>query len=191
MRCFIGVPLPEAWKQTLETLIRHWTPRFATRLHWTRPETWHVTLQFLGNVDPGRVPSIATALARLQFPRFALHVEGGGYFPEARQPRVGWLGFGEGTDRLARCAQDLASLLTPLGFPAESRAFVAHATLFRVRDAAPRQDDPWQILPQQLAAMAWPPALVERIVLWHSTLDPAGARHAPLAWVDASDAVDA
>jgi len=186
MRCFIGVPLPTTWKEALAALIQCWKPRFCTRLAWTRPATWHVTLRFLGELDSQQVDSVAEGLRGLTFPAFALEAGGGGYFPSARKPRVAWLGFGDGTAELARRAEAVSCMLTPLGFPLEGRSVVPHATLFRVKDTVIRRGDPWRELPLWLTELQWAPAMVNRVVLWRSILDSAGAKHEVLTWVDAT-----
>ena len=92
MRCFIGVPLPTTWKEALAALIQCWKPRFCTRLAWTRPATWHVTLRFLGELDSQQVDSVAEGLRGLTFPAFALEA---GTSHQRASP--GWPGWALGT----------------------------------------------------------------------------------------------
>ena len=54
MRCFLGLPLPQAWKQALAALLPQLKRGLASRLTWTRPENWHLTLKFLGEIEEAR-----------------------------------------------------------------------------------------------------------------------------------------
>src|SRR5579871_2603239 len=68
MRLFIGIALPPPLSALLakaaHTLIvteGHQPPRIT----WTRPENMHITLSFLGQVDPSRIDHIQRSLAAI------------------------------------------------------------------------------------------------------------------------------
>ena len=82
---------------------------------------------------------------------------------------------------MTACARRLENVLRGLGVQEAWREYTPHVTLFRVRDAAPRRDDPWTALHAHLERMAWPRAWIDRVVLWQSELHPQGARHVALA----------
>lgn len=50
MRCFIAIDLPEEVKDRLARASRMLAPRFPDA-RWVRPESFHITLAFLGNVE--------------------------------------------------------------------------------------------------------------------------------------------
>ncbi len=50
-------------------------------LRWSAPEQWHITLQFLGDVEPGRLTDIVTAMQGFTHPPVALRVDSLGLFP--------------------------------------------------------------------------------------------------------------
>lgn len=62
----------------------------AAALRWVRPEQWHVTLAFLGEVPPPVAEAVAVRLARVaaRHPPLTLAIRGGGRFGE----RVLWAG---------------------------------------------------------------------------------------------------
>ncbi|GAB7081697.1 RNA 2',3'-cyclic phosphodiesterase [Megalodesulfovibrio paquesii] len=189
MRCFIGFTLPGAWQEQFDTLENDWTPRFSSRLTWTKPEQRHLTLRFLGEISAEQVPALATALPAVlaaaavdgRPATLEMQLAGGGYFPNIQTPRVGWVGMGLGRDALTNCAARLEDFVVSLGIARELRPYSPHVTLFRVRDAEPCRNDPWRAFAEHLAGVDWPVATLERLVLWESLLGPGAVRHVPLA----------
>ncbi|MFV0450623.1 MAG: RNA 2',3'-cyclic phosphodiesterase [Propioniciclava sp.] len=89
MRLFIAVDPPEAARADLTRFLE---PRWehADGLRFTRPETWHVTLAFMG-ACPARVvddliDGCATVAADTRPPTLALH--GAGAFPDVVSARA-------------------------------------------------------------------------------------------------------
>ncbi|MCI4317199.1 MAG: RNA 2',3'-cyclic phosphodiesterase [Thermoplasmata archaeon] len=98
----------------------------------------HITLQFLGEVSPGQVVGVESALRSVGATTAPIGVEmqGVGAFPGPARPRVTWVGVGRGKDQLVELARRVGEALAPVGFRPEPRAFIPHVTLFRVRSAA-------------------------------------------------------
>jgi 2'-5' RNA ligase len=177
-RCFIGLSLPEDWRRNLAGVTRALTGRLASRVAWTRPENWHLTLKFLGDVAPGRIPDVEDALSRVDFEAFELRLGQAGFFPPRGAPRVVWAGLASGGPEAARLAASVEAALGPLGFAPEARPFAAHLTLGRVKDAA-RGDD-WTCVAEELERGDFGPARARRMVLWRSVLGPGGPKYAAL-----------
>lgn len=99
------------------------------------PEKLHITLAFLGWVDPERVEPIRAALqtvAESEAP-FDITLDRIGAFPHERRPRIVWIGShdqGEGFRGVARAAQ---ASYRELGFTFSQDA-VAHVTIARVKE---------------------------------------------------------
>ncbi len=74
--------------------------------------------------------------AAQEVPPFRLELTESGVFPDLRQVRVVWVGLGGELDRLRLLQQRLESNVSPMGFPAEARAFTPHLTLARLREGA-------------------------------------------------------
>lgn len=174
MRLFIGLPLPPAYQEGLARLRQAMAPLLASRLAWTRPGNWHLTLKFLGEVDDVQLPAVATALAGLAWEPFALRAGGAGAFPNDQRPRVLWLGLTQGAEACARLAAAVEGSLTPLGFSPETREFRPHLTIARVQDA---KRDSWGEALDVARAAHWPDLVMERLVLWQSVLGPHGPRY--------------
>ena len=113
----------------------------------TRPEKWHVTLVFLGEVDDWRLDGVAEILAGVAPPgRFALRLAGGGRFGE-----VAWAGLGGDLDRLGALRGELRTALAAGGFRSDERPFTPHLTVSYHGDGATRRalagfsGEPWEV----------------------------------------------
>ena len=182
-RCFVGLPLPSSCQEVMRELIRSLErgPALSAsgvRVSWTRQGNGHLTLQFLGEVSEVKAMEVRAALAGVSFSRFTLQVAGGGFFPDARQPRVVWSGVEQGADDCAGLAHAVQPALQPLGFAPERRPFHAHLTLGRVRQQG-RVD--WLGVQEQIAAWQWPEITLDRFVLFQSVLGPQGPTYERLA----------
>jgi 2'-5' RNA ligase len=106
-------------------------------VRWTPSDALHLTLKFLGESSPARLPEIEAAIARAaaRTQPFELRLGGFGAFPSIRNPRVIWLGV-EASPQLRCLKQDLEWEFSPLGFTRETRAFQPHLTLGRARSNA-------------------------------------------------------
>jgi 2'-5' RNA ligase len=140
----------------------------------------HVTVKFLGQIDDARVPAVAEALAGAasRVAAFEVAVRGLGAFPSPSRARVIWAGL-EGAEPLAALAGEVDRALAALGVPPESRAFAAHVTLGRAREARPNS-----ALARALARpVDFGRLPVTRLSLMRSELRPQGSRYTELAGV--------
>ncbi|MBU4565204.1 MAG: RNA 2',3'-cyclic phosphodiesterase [Desulfarculus sp.] len=179
MRSFIALEMPPEVKEFAAGLIKELKPSGAD-VKWVEPMNLHLTLKFLGEVDPSATADIITALEGALAGRSApgLSAAGCGAFPNARSPKVVWLGLGGQTDLVAQMARAVETALEPLGFEAEKRAFKPHLTLGRVRrprrGAGAPSTAPLSRALAALAAAAGPSFRADRVVLMKSTLTGSG-----------------
>ena len=134
IRCFIAIEFDQAVRSRLLEARRALVAQAGDAVRWARPEGLHVTLKFLGNVAPDRLPTIYQALrdtARQAMP-FTLSFSGLSAFPSLRRPRTLWLGLGGDIPRLLTLQASVKRAIAPLGFPTEEQPFAAHITLGRV-----------------------------------------------------------
>jgi 2'-5' RNA ligase len=177
-RLFVGIGLPETYRQSLSPLTTSLSRLTDNCINWSRPDTWHLTLKFLGETEEARIPAIKDALSTLDFPRFTLQAGGAGAFPNAQRPKVLWLGLAQGADQAAGLASGIEDALAAVGVPREQKRFRPHLTLGRVRRPGPGNHQP---LLDAAAQTQWPPFTVNRFTLYQSTLAPTGATHTALA----------
>ena len=140
-----------------------------------KPENIHLTLKFLGEVTPAREGAIREAMAEAVagVAPFTLRAGGCGAFPGGRNPRVLWVGLGAGGPEAAALASRLETACAARGFPGEGRPFKAHLTLGRVRALRGIEETMRRL--EAHAGEDLGETVVERIVLFESTLHPAGA----------------
>lgn len=178
IRSFVALPLGDRILGALGAFQEELRPA-TNDLRWVRPESMHLTLQFLGDVPGREVPDISRALEEVFARQAPIDVEcrGVGVFPNFRRPRTLWVGLaGDGLETLAeRCEVVLA----PLGFPPAEREFRPHVTLARVRN--PRGFG--AIAPAVRAAgeRSFGTTRIDGAILYRSELRPDGASYTPLA----------
>ncbi len=134
MRAFFCLELDPSIKASMQHLARP-LQRAAARVSWVKPENYHLTLKFLGEIDPGTLPKlhdIAEATVRHISP-FSYVLECAGAFPNLQKPRVIWIGAARVPAALVGLHSQLEDHLHELGFDRE-RQFTAHITLGRVKE---------------------------------------------------------
>ena len=176
-RCFVAVTLGDPTRAALIEYLERLRATVAG-VGWTRPENLHLTLKFLGDVAPARVPSLTERLrlAVAAEPAFTARVGGVGAFPSLARPQALWIGVG--SPRVAALAAAVESACEREGFEPERRPFRPHVTLGRVRDRRPRPDLSFLARDGDRELGIAP---VADVVLFRSELQARGARHSVLA----------
>ena len=133
-RTFIAVELPNVARAALQAHITRLS-RALPRVRFQPPDSLHLTLAFLGELDDEQVDAAtqATIAAAPTVPPFTLTVAGLGVFGPPSAPRVLWCGVGGDVPTLLRLQAALARRLEATGFPREERPFAPHLTLARLK----------------------------------------------------------
>ncbi|HEY3336825.1 MAG TPA: RNA 2',3'-cyclic phosphodiesterase [Candidatus Limnocylindrales bacterium] len=183
-RLFVAVPVPATTRDACRALIEPVrTLPYGRYARWVHLDTLHVTLRFLGDTAPERVPDVIAAVRDGvgDRPAFEVRLGGAGAFPpDGHKIRALWLGIAEGADGLGSIVEDLVAPLARLGWPAETRPFRPHLTVARtdrtgIRDAA--------LIAQALEGVAadWTTSFVaDRVILFRSHLGGGPPRHEPV-----------
>lgn len=103
----------------------------------THPEDLHITLVFLGDLDPQRRACAEEAADRVRAAPFSLSLNRFGCFPRAR---VLWCGASERPQSLLDLLHALNSGLLGCGFRPERRPFEPHVTLARKARPLPTRE---------------------------------------------------
>jgi 2'-5' RNA ligase len=187
IRAFVAVDLPDPLRVRLGKEIDR-LARVVGRdvVRWVNPRGIHLTLKFLGDVDPSQIGEIMTTIRSAAAERavFRVGVGGVGCFPGPRRPRVVWVGVEEASGTLARLQSDLEAGLGALGFAREDREFNPHLTLGRVR----REARPVEAAKLGAVLAGWPKEPlgeieVREVTLFRSELKPSGAVYTQLGIV--------
>jgi len=180
MRSFIALELPTEAKSAAAKIMAELKPSGAN-VKWVKPQGLHLTLKFLGEVDPKRLPALCQALARACAgrPPLGLGLAGVGAFPGPARPQVVWLGVTGQVPELGELASAVEKEMEGLGFAPENRPFRPHLTLGRLRRGRDKRARPDTAgLSQALASLVafkGPDFKADKVALMKSTLTPAGA----------------
>lgn len=184
IRAFLAVPSPPAWVDSARNLVQRLRASLPDA-SWTRPESWHLTLLFLGEISSDAASRFAAGIA----PKVQA-CEGGGLetgaavvFPPRGPTRVLAVGFAPSTvtESLVGLARDAHALAAHTVGPSDleqHKAFLPHVTLARVRKPWPRESvDSFR---QEVDAWRFPRWPVQRAIFYESRLERDGAIHTPI-----------
>ncbi|USG60801.1 RNA 2',3'-cyclic phosphodiesterase [Sneathiella marina] len=126
MRLFVAIALPQEVKDIIATL-RGGIPD----ARWIAAENFHITLAFIGDVQPPDMLDISSALGKLAHPAFHLDIEDAGVFGSNKRPRILWAGV-RNLETLTLLHQKIVTAIESIGIKIEDRRFRPHITLARV-----------------------------------------------------------
>ena len=188
IRVFIALDLPAEAKQCLDGIIQKLRADLPGGVRWVDPLAIHLTVKFLGDIDPSLVADLLEAMKSVAQAtpgeRFSLRLSGLGLFPNPAQPRVLWVGLDGDLDALRALQEKTEVAMSGLGFAREGRPFSPHLTLGRVRGGV--SADLRRRVGSTLAGTdmedgePWEP---EPVHLIQSTLTPQGAVYTDLGAV--------
>ncbi len=179
-RLFIAVDLSREARLLSAAFTRGLQERYpASSIRWELPDKHHITLKFLDSVPETEVPDVRQAIENVGkvTPPFEMTLEGTGIFPDAKRPRVIWLGVSTGRSELARIVKNLDSALSTLSFPKEKRAFHPHCTIGRIKHFGDARRAVGQAVASSFGPVTW---TVEEITLYESILSPTGSTYRPV-----------
>jgi len=184
VRSFIAIELPAELVKRLKDFQAGLGPGRLQYVKWVDPASIHLTLKFLGDVDPGRLEAVkeSAAAAVASHSPFKLTTGRTGFFPGPQRARVFWLGLEGDTGELGRLQKDIDIAMSKLGFESENRPFTAHLTLARLREGCSgAQRLEFAGLAGPALFKAGPPVRVQEVALMRSRLTPQGAVYTRLA----------
>lgn len=183
LRLFVALPAPDEVRQKIaaaQEVLKAAIPRQCAR--WTSPEQFHLTLRFLGNVEARRVNELAAALGSIagQAARFTLRAQGIGFFPNAKNPRVIWVGVREESDAFEALWRRVQDATDPFTSEESGPGFKGHLTIGRIKFLNP-PDRRRLIEPAgRLADGCFGEWSADHFQLVRSQLSSTGAQHACL-----------
>ncbi|MFZ0427010.1 MAG: RNA 2',3'-cyclic phosphodiesterase [Acidobacteriota bacterium] len=183
IRAFVAIEMPEDLRHELSESIAA-LGRLGADVRLSRPESVHLTLKFLGDIEEHQVVPIGKALSELAGNQAAFRVRIGGLgaFPYLANPRVIWIGV-DGGSPLQVVQGAVEERLAPLGFPPEKRPFQPHLTLARVKS----RHNVAALIHYVESHQAEAPAgefVARQLHLYQSLLRPEGAQYRKLVTAD-------
>jgi RNA 2',3'-cyclic 3'-phosphodiesterase len=126
MRLFIGIPLAIPVIQELEKISMRYRAD-EDGLRWSTPESWHITLQFLGNTSETQYECVVARLRELHAAPVPIQLEEMGFFNRAG---IFFAGIAL-TPELLVLQQRVIAATIPCEFVPEDHPFRPHITLAR------------------------------------------------------------
>lgn len=126
MRLFVGIPLAAPIIDELSTLTTRLQSN-ADGLRWTTPESWHITLQFLGNTSQQQYECVVERLRGLRSRPVAIPLQEPGFLDRAG---IFFIGV-RPVSALLLLQQQVAAATDSCGFAPEHRSYHPHITLAR------------------------------------------------------------
>jgi 2'-5' RNA ligase len=176
VRAFVAIDLPDEIRERVRES-QAILARSGGRLSIVEPINIHITLKFLGEVDPSLIEPVIQALKRVRAEPYEVTV-GCAVCNPPRKPRVVWCDITD-SGETADLARQVDALLEPLGFAREKRPYRAHATLARVKAFDPSLLGQVECTPRVPIGRCE----VRSITLKKSTLTPRGSIYEDLAEV--------
>lgn len=181
MRVFLALPRDRMWLESARAFLET-NRRSLPDASWTREESWHVTLKFLGEIEEATARAYASAIGPRALETIAGELPPGGplIFPPRGPARVLGIGFGASPalESIAALAEEAERIARDMGSPPETREFRPHVTLARIKRPWPRNKlETWR---DAAAAWRFPSWQARCAVLYESRLGPDGATHTAL-----------
>jgi RNA 2',3'-cyclic 3'-phosphodiesterase len=188
MRVFVGLDIDASIREKMSRYLEG-VRGFAPDLRWVRPESFHVTLKFIGEQKPEHIEFIKRELGSVRAAPFEISFRGYGFFPNPRSPRVFWLGI-EAPEQLPQLARAVDEAVARTGVPRETNDYRPHLTLARSGSGRPQPkpgehaSPPLRQLAEKLQDKAAPEfgtMTAREFFLYESKLGPGGARYTKIA----------
>lgn len=132
MRAFISVNLSPIVVEAVAALQERLRPRL-NGYRWTRAANCHLTLKFLGDIQPETVPLIDQSLIPIaqRAAPFTIQLAGLGCFPPKSSPSILWVGVTQGAEVLKTLEIDIRGALQTAGIDFDRKPFSPHLTIAR------------------------------------------------------------
>ena len=171
MRLFVGIPLAPTALSELSAVVARLRSG-GDGLRWMPPESWHITLQFLGNAIAEQYDGLPARLGEVHAARVPIHLGDLGLFDRAGM----FFADVALTPDLVSLAARVASATSHCGFVPETRPFHPHINLARAKGQFRSQ--PLHVLQQRVERRpTFTPFAASEFLLYESHLSPAGSAY--------------
>jgi 2'-5' RNA ligase len=172
-RLFIGVPVESEIAVQVAKTWQNDRLLNQNRMNWAKPESWHITLFFLGDTPESAIVLLQQLIEESfkTVKQFSTQLSGTGVFPNLANPKVLWLGL-ENLQPLMLPYARLSDLLQQNGFSFDDKPLKPHLTLARIKSLENRTS--FESLLKQYRQFNFGTIAINRAVLFESILSPQG-----------------
>ena len=182
-RLFVAISIPEPVRDEIIRVQRELEPLVPRAVaRWTRPDQFHLTLRFLGDVGADRVKDLKKSVEAVcqRGQPLSLRAEGVGFFPNPRSPRVIWVGI-DGAGRLMDLQRQIETAVNPYSSEPGEKNFTGHVTLGRLQYPRPADTRTLAVRAQAFEKQQFGEWTAQEVEIVRSELSSNGARHTVLA----------
>ncbi len=171
MRLFVGIPLSDEVVHELAAVVARLRPG-AGNLRWTASESWHITLQFLGETTQEHYECLAARLGEVHAAPVAVQLGELGFFDRAG------VFFADVVvaPGLIALKQRVIAATSQCGFVAETRPFHPHITLARAKGQG-RGMELRELKGRIRSQTSFTRFTAREFLLYESHLGPGGAKY--------------
>lgn len=132
-RTFIAINIPLE-SSIVEQICKLKAEFVNEKIKWVDTHQYHITIQFLGNVENSKIDPINESLTKVtgNFSGFSLELTEFGVFKNLHNPRVFWIGFKPCED-LVILQKAIENEMTIYGFEKSDKPFSPHLTIARIK----------------------------------------------------------
>ena len=171
MRLFIGIPPASLVVEELSAICQRLRSD-RDGLRWSSPESWHITLQFLGETNGNQYDCFVPRLRGLMSPCISIRLEGLDFFD-----RVGvFFARVEVSPELALLQRHVTAATAQCGFAAETRPYHPHVTLARVKGNT-RGNSLRELKSKAGREPRFTSFIADEFLLYEAFLSPTGSRY--------------
>ncbi|MDB6022183.1 MAG: 2-5 ligase [Pedosphaera sp.] len=183
LRIFIALAVSTTVKDAVRCLqneLREQLPDNVVR--WTRPEQFHLTLNFLGNIAAENVEELVETVRGVcrDFGPIVLRAEKMGFFPLKGPPRVIWISMQDERKELPRLQRTIAAATARFIAQNEESDFTGHLTIGRARNLKPAQGLKMRELAKNYIGRSFGNWNADVVEIMRSELGPEGSRYSCL-----------
>ena len=174
MRAFLAFEISAPVKEYLQGVSRIMASK-STGVKWVKSNGQHITLKFFGEIEESMAKIIQEKLTGLEskYGPFVATIKEIDAFPTKRRARVIIVSLEKGVDIAKAIFHDIEDTLLTLGIEVEKRDFTPHITLGRKKEPTP-------LLERDIPGLDEMSFVIDRLVLFRSTLTPQGAIYSPV-----------
>ena len=176
MRVFIAVDINDEMRREL-TRIQNVLSGKLVNAKWVKPQNLHITIKFLGEIEPEAVGDITLSLEKpiKETPSFYIELGELGVFPNMKRPAVFWAGLKKGREEMSRLNELIQNSLYQIGYEKDSKPFSPHITLARFRKPVPSNQIVKAI--ESVSPIKKAGHTINGVSIYESTLKPKGPEY--------------
>lgn len=182
VRSFIAIEIPSTIQKNIETYQQP-LRKMGGGVSWVKAKNIHLTLKFLGDVPETQINDISNKIFETcaNVPQFKISITGTGFFPNAKRPKIVWVGCQEPSGTLTILQKAIDARLSEIGFERETRKFSPHLTIGRIKNPLGIQD---MVQKVETGKFDGGEFVVREIILMQSQLHPGGSIYTPLSKIN-------